>query len=468
VPIQAARTDAAADAWIAREQPKPGEPLAARVQADTDLSPAEKATTLAKIEARDSAQESARIAAVKGLDDRLGATAGTLATQPAAYRPGTLAAIANAYDDAGEADKADSARRMALQESFLRSFATSNVSAQQRLTESLPEGEDRTFAEAIQARQNEAFARDAFSAGTALYPDVGPPKPIDDLAGRIAQARAIAAYRGIPVAPFTADEIATMRQRLTDGTPQQSAAVLTLVNSLPEDMKGAIVPARMMSDAVDEPRRDGDQLAEATSDDYRELGPPPRSGVAPPIEPPSNDLALEKDFERWDGRLVRLPDGNLVSDPYSPNGQLMSPFSDLSDVAAEGRRVGAAIRERLMKGVLFKDVRGIKEYAEEEFRKYIGQGGTFDYQRRKYQFGKDGLTQLRQFRDVSNFNVGLFSHQAGLPLVVTLELAGRYAGENSSNYRPDQPYGLDPQTRELIERGYEAGKSGVFNAPNKH
>src|SRR5437764_7502444 len=77
--------------------------------------------------------------------------------------------------------------------------------------------------------------------------------------------------------------------------------------------------------------------------------------------------------------------------PYSPDNQLMSPFSDLSDVAAAGRRVGA-MRGRLLRAVLLKDVRGIKDYAEEEFRKYISQGGTFDYQRRKYQFGKDGLT----------------------------------------------------------------------------
>ena len=44
VPIQAARTDVATDQWIARETAKPGEPLITRVQADTGLSPSEKAT----------------------------------------------------------------------------------------------------------------------------------------------------------------------------------------------------------------------------------------------------------------------------------------------------------------------------------------------------------------------------------------------------------------------------------------
>src|SRR5262249_51389712 len=212
VPIQAARTDAAADAWIAREAGKDGEPLVVRIQADQGLSPAAKATTLAKIEARDSARESARIATVKGLDDQLEATADALATKPGSYKPGTLAALANAYEDAGEPAKAAPIRRLAQRESFLRSFAQSGTAAQQRLMESLPESEDRAAAEAIRQRQAEAFATDAFAAGTALYPDVGPPRPINDIAGRIVQARTIAAYRGIPVGPFTAAEIAMMRR----------------------------------------------------------------------------------------------------------------------------------------------------------------------------------------------------------------------------------------------------------------
>jgi hypothetical protein len=240
VPIQAARTDAAADAWIARETAKEGEPLLVRVQADATLSPAEKATTLAKIEARDSARESARIATVAGLDDKLEATADSLATKPGTYKPGTLANLANAYEDAGEPATAGTIRRLAEREGFLQSFARSGAAAQQRLIDGLPEGDDRAAAAAIRERQSEAFAKDAFAAGTALYPDVGPPKPIDDSAGRIAQARTIAAYRGIPVVPFTADEIATMRRQLAAGTPQERQAVLTLVDSLPDDMKPAL------------------------------------------------------------------------------------------------------------------------------------------------------------------------------------------------------------------------------------
>jgi len=240
VPLQAARIDTAADTWIVREEAKSGDPLIVRVQADTDLSPAEKSATLAKIAARDSARESARIATVKGLDDKREAVADALATRPSSYKPGTLAALANAYEDAGEPAKAAPIRRLAEREGFLRAFAQSSTAGQQRLIDSLPEAEDRAAAEAIQARQNEAFTKDAFSAGIALYPDVGPLKPAEDISGRIVQARTIAAYRGIPVAPFSADEIATMRRRLADGTPQQQEAVLTLVDAVPDDMKPAL------------------------------------------------------------------------------------------------------------------------------------------------------------------------------------------------------------------------------------
>jgi hypothetical protein len=70
--------------------------------------------------------------------------------------------------------------------------------------------------------------------------------------------------------------------------------------------------------------------------------------------------------------------------------------------------------------------------------------------------------QLPQFRDVSNFNVGLYMQQANFPLPAILKIAGNYAKENSSNYMPNEPYGLDPRTRKWIERGYEAGDSGTF------
>lgn len=68
-----------------------------------------------------------------------------------------------------------------------------------------------------------------------------------------------------------------------------------------------------------------------------------------------------------------------------------------------------------------------------------------------------GFQQLPQFRDVSTFNVVLFSQQAGLRLEDTLRPAGSFARAFSRNYSPDSPYGLSPQTAEFIKIGYQAG-----------
>jgi hypothetical protein len=101
----------------------------------------------------------------------------------------------------------------------------------------------------------------------------------------------------------------------------------------------------------------------------------------------------------------------------------------------------------------------------------VGTGGTYDYQRMGPQSadlsnGKDDslaadlfgtFQQLPQFRDVSNFNVGLFSQQAGLTLDETLTIAGGYASIASSNARPANPNGLDTRTAQFIKAGYQAG-----------
>lgn len=186
-----------------------------------------------------------------------------------------------------------------------------------------------------------------------------------------------------------------------------------------------------------------------------------RRGVSPPVEPPPNSLALEREFQKWPGQIVHLPDGLTVPDPQSPTGLLMSPFSDLSDVAAAGARV------RFLRDVFDHGLFDAYDRAKDYMRHYVGIGGIFDYQRRAYPFGKDGFTQLRQFRNVSNFNVGLLWQQTGYPLLFGLLVAGQYAAKHSSNYRPDQPFGLDTPTREWIERGYRAGESGVFDTSHR-
>jgi hypothetical protein len=152
-----------------------------------------------------------------------------------------------------------------------------------------------------------------------------------------------------------------------------------------------------------------------------------------------------------------------------PNGQpaptagdapdLMSPTADLGPVAAAGRRIGETYRDFLNAQ---EGAGGAIIYLYSSLAAYVGQGGIFDYQRAGSYL--TGFTQLPQFRNVSNFNVGLFCQQAGMTLDETLNLAGLYARLFSNNARPGSSYGLDDRTQAYIMLGYQTGASGVFDA----
>ncbi|MEI6201374.1 MAG: hypothetical protein WCP68_05440 [Enhydrobacter sp.] len=159
---------------------------------------------------------------------------------------------------------------------------------------------------------------------------------------------------------------------------------------------------------------------------------------------------------------VELPDGARVPDRHSATGNLMSPVFDLSDVAKAGRDTAQTYR-KLSMDPLTRETAG--QIILRDYFRNIGTGGKYDYQREGNQvFGHIfGFAQKPQFRNVSNVNVGLFAHQAGMTLEETLKEAGEYARHFSSNARPDQPYGLDPRTAEFIVAGYNIGKSGVFD-----
>jgi hypothetical protein len=97
---------------------------------------------------------------------------------------------------------------------------------------------------------------------------------------------------------------------------------------------------------------------------------------------------------------------------------------------------------------------------KEGLQKAVAQNGDFDYQRAT--LADSDLQQLPQFRDVSNFNVGLIGQQSGLSLDTLLQIVGHYAQGYSSNADSDQPYGLNPRTRDLTILGYQTGASGVY------
>jgi len=226
-----------------------------------------------------------------------------------------------------------------------------------------------------------------------------------------------------------------------ESTASRLASNPTPVNLSSEEGQSSTTTPPAGSDLVS----DGIQVAQGAPDTRAPLEVP-RRGVSPPTEPPSNDLELEKAFEAWRGVKVTLPNGQGIDDPKSPTGYVMGPFNDLKNVAEAGKR------ERLNAMI----------GPAETLRRYLGQGGVFDYQRRSYKYGKDGFTQLRQFRNIANINVVLFAQKLGLPLWVTLKIAGEYARENSSNARSDQPFNLDPQTMDYIVIGYHLGDDGLI------
>ena len=162
---------------------------------------------------------------------------------------------------------------------------------------------------------------------------------------------------------------------------------------------------------------------------------------------------------------VILPNGHAVVNVYSQSGYLISPTSDLSTVAAAGREA-CVIYQRM----LTSSDPDVQQAALPQFvgsiSASVGQGGTFDYQRSGNRIM--GFAQLPEFRDVSNFNVGLYMQQTGqFSEEGTLSLAGTFARYFSSNYTPEKPYGLDPRTASLIREGYRAGAGGVFGSTGK-
>lgn len=135
----------------------------------------------------------------------------------------------------------------------------------------------------------------------------------------------------------------------------------------------------------------------------------------------------------------------------------MSPVSDLSPVAAAGQNIGQNYSAMLNNP---QTVGGASAYMTTSLLTTVGTGGTFDYQRQGNLL--TGFTQFPQFRDVSNFNVGVVTQQAGLSLTDTLNTAGTFASLFSSNYVPSNPYGLASRTSAFIQIGYSCSALGAF------
>ena len=224
--VQAARYDQLADQWIDRESTTDGPPLQQRLETDPDLPSDAKLIVRAKVDARDSAYESARAANVQALDDEVRDALRNLPTE--AYRLGTFARLAGAYSAEGEPQKASDAQRLALQEPFLRAFAQASPSRQQRLIDSLP-AQDRPAAEAIQSERDRVVPSEAFSRGAAS--DVHSDSPIatdttdDDIeTGRLIDAIYGVDQPGLASEPMDADGLLHRVQAVGDNKRQGNAA----------------------------------------------------------------------------------------------------------------------------------------------------------------------------------------------------------------------------------------------------
>ena len=175
------------------------------------------------------------------------------------------------------------------------------------------------------------------------------------------------------------------------------------------------------------------------------------------LQDPANNQQAQQNGSNA-GVPAVLPNGSNVPDPNSTTGVMMSPVGNLSDVAAAGQSAGAEFRDLLQSAP-----QAAGQFEVASFGAAVGTGGKFDYQRSGNQIL--GLLHLHsfkhhpQFRDVSNFNVGLFAQKFGLSLQETLTMTGHYAHMFSSNAAPSQPYGLDPRVTQFVTAGYSAGAS---------
>ena len=187
-------------------------------------------------------------------------------------------------------------------------------------------------------------------------------------------------------------------------------------------------------------------------------------GIAPPTEPAPGSPEFHAALETV-GEVVRLPDGAAIPDKNSPTGYVMSPNTDLTRVAADGRRIGEQYASMRSNSDPAADLKLMISLGA-----LVGHAGAYDYQRKGSFF--TGYTQLRHFRNISNINVGLIGQQAGLTLHELLTISGTFADWLSSNSDPADEYKLSAQTRFYIEEGYRIGSSGVYgpavSVPGKH
>jgi hypothetical protein len=259
--------------------------------------------------------------------------------------------------------------------------------------------------------------------------------------------------RGAPLGIGSPPPVAG-NQMPTDATPSAGSLPLD-----PPGSGGAVNYARYVPDnpiSQAEPAAEPSDPVQKTSGgtDFSPIGS--AQAQTPQAQKPGTSFEIDPS----PGEAVVLPDGSTVADPSTATGKLMSPITDLAAVAAAGRAAGMTFRAMLDNP---ETAAGAFPYLGTMLGANLGHAGTFDYQRRENMI--TGYTQLPQYAHVSNFNVGLFAQQAGLPLEQILWIAGKFACNFSRNAKENEPYCLHPEQLQYITRGYKTGQSGMFDPP---
>jgi hypothetical protein len=291
---------------------------------------------------------------VKGLDDRLAAVTATLATQPSQYRPGTLAALAEAYADAGAPEKADETRRLALWERYFQPFTQIGAGAQQRHLEDLS-GPERAMAEAIVRHQTDAFARDPYAAGTALYPEVGPPLPEENAEGRLRQIRMTEARRSMPTPSKATAEMTNVQSSGTEpatglGVPEADRVWADGQSPVQDADPGLVRVADKLesgSSSTNDGLQQDVELAQAK--------PKPNTRRAPPSTPPAqpDPVVTERNRQTIDRLANSPPDPKWKEGPLPGDWESRLPKATLDALGKAEKDYG--VPRELLAAVLWKE-----------------------------------------------------------------------------------------------------------------
>lgn len=126
-------------------------------QNDPSLPGPVKVAIASKLSKESASLEASRSATIKGADDVLEATTQAMIASPAGYKKGTLGAIADTYEAAGERSKAVNVRLLASMEDTLLNFSQAPKSAQEETM--------RTVAAALLPGKGKALADSLVSIG---------------------------------------------------------------------------------------------------------------------------------------------------------------------------------------------------------------------------------------------------------------------------------------------------------------